>query len=49
VKRIDTAFRREKELPPVSLLELGGDYFVNDGHHRVGVARFHGSSGSTPK
>ncbi len=42
-KRIDRAFRRGQELPPVSLLELGGDYFVNDGHHRVSVARFHGA------
>ena len=25
----------------MSLLELGGDYFVIDGHHRVSVARFH--------
>jgi hypothetical protein len=41
-KRIDRAFRREQELPPVSLLELGGDYFVNDGNHRMSVARFHG-------
>ncbi len=41
-KRIDKAFRLGQELPPVSLLGLGGDYFVNDGHHRVSVARFHG-------
>jgi hypothetical protein len=41
-KRIDRAFRLGQELPLVSLLELGGDYFVNDGHHRVSVARFHG-------
>jgi hypothetical protein len=41
-KRIDRAFRLGQELPPVSLLELGGNYFVNDGHHRVSVARFHG-------
>src|ERR687893_2681708 len=41
-KRIDRAFRLGQELPPVSLLGLGGDYFVNDGHHRVSVARFHG-------
>jgi hypothetical protein len=41
-KRIDRAFRLGVELPPVSLLELGGDYFVNDGNHRVSVARFHG-------
>jgi hypothetical protein len=41
-KRIDGAFRLGQELPPVSLLQLGGDYFVNDGHNRVSVARFHG-------
>jgi hypothetical protein len=41
-KRIDRAFRLGQELPPVSLLELGGDYFVNDGNYRVSVARFHG-------
>ena len=41
-KRIDRAFRFGQELPPVSLLELGGIYFVNDGNYRVSVARFHG-------
>jgi hypothetical protein len=41
-KRIDRAFRFGQELPPVTLLELSGDYFVNDGNHRVSVARFHG-------
>ena len=41
-KRIDRAFRLGQELPPVSLLQLGGDYFVSDGNHRVSVARFHG-------
>jgi hypothetical protein len=41
-KRIDRVFRRGQELPPVSLLELGGDYFVHDGHYRVSVTRFHG-------
>ena len=40
-KRIDKAFRLGQELPPVSLMELGGDYFVNDGNYRVSVARFH--------
>jgi hypothetical protein len=42
-RRIDRAFRLGQELPPVSLLKLGGDYFVHDGHHRVSVARFHGA------
>lgn len=41
-KRVDRYFRRGEALPPVSLYELGGYYFVLDGHHRVSVARFHG-------
>jgi hypothetical protein len=42
-KRIDRAFRLGVELPPVSLYRLGGSYFVEDGNHRVSVARFHGA------
>lgn len=42
-KRIDRAYRSGAELPPVSLLGLDGDYFVQDGHNRVSVARFHGA------
>lgn len=41
-KRIDLAFHRAADLPPVKLYELGGRYYVQDGHHRVSVARFHG-------
>ncbi len=40
--RIDRAFRRGDELPPVSLYEIDGSYFVLDGNHRVSVARYHG-------
>ena len=40
--RIDRAFHRGVELPPVSLYKVGGFYFVLDGHHRVSVAQFHG-------
>jgi hypothetical protein len=29
-------------LPPVQLYEVGGDYFVQDGHHRISVARLNG-------
>ena len=29
-------------MPPVTLYKLGDDYFVQDGHHRVSVYRFHG-------
>jgi hypothetical protein len=41
-KRIDRTYRSGAELPPVSLYGIDGDYFVQDGHHRVSVARFHG-------
>ncbi len=40
-KRLDRAFHRGEELPPVSLYKVGGFYFVLDGHHRVSVARYH--------
>ena len=41
-KRVDQAFRRIEDLPPVSLYKIGDAYFVLDGHHRVSVARYHG-------
>ena len=41
-KRIDQAFHRGEDLPPVSLYRLGDVYFVLDGNHRVSVARYHG-------
>jgi hypothetical protein len=41
-KRIDRAFHRAEEFPPVSLYKLGDAYFVLDGNHRVSVYRFHG-------
>ncbi len=41
-KRIDQAFHRGEQLPPVSLYKVGGFYFVLDGHHRVSVACYHG-------
>jgi hypothetical protein len=40
-KRIDRAFQRGEDLPPVELYEIGDAYFVLDGHHRVSVARYH--------
>jgi hypothetical protein len=40
-KRIDRAFLLGQEVPPVNLYKLGNLYCVNDGHHRVSVARFH--------
>ena len=41
-KRVDVAFHRGADLPPVSLYKLDGAYFVLDGNHRVSVARYHG-------
>jgi hypothetical protein len=41
-KRVDLAFYRDQALPPVSLYKLGDAYFVEDGNHRISVARFHG-------
>ena len=42
-KRVDLAFHRDQVLPPVSLYKLGDAYFVEDGNHRVSVARYHGA------
>jgi hypothetical protein len=39
-KRVDRAFHFGKELPPVVLHKVGGAYFVEDGNHRVSVARY---------
>jgi hypothetical protein len=41
-KRVDVAFHRGEDLPPVSLYKLDGAYYVLDGNHRISVARFHG-------
>ena len=41
-KRLDRAFHRGEELPPVSVYKIGDSYFVADGNHRVSVARYHG-------
>lgn len=41
-KKIDTMMRGAKELPPVSLYKIGDAYFVQDGNHRVSVARQQG-------
>jgi hypothetical protein len=41
-KRVDRAFVRGEELPPVSLYKIGDKYFVLDGNHRVSVARYQG-------
>lgn len=39
---VDSAHYEGVVLPPISLYELGGLYFVRDGNHRVSVARMQG-------
>jgi hypothetical protein len=41
-KRVNGALRRGVELPAVSLYKIGDAYFVEDGNHRVSVARYQG-------
>ena len=41
-KRVDRAFHRGLNLPPVRLYKMGDSYFVEDGNHRVSVARYQG-------
>jgi len=38
-QRVNLAFYKEIDLPPVVLYKVGEVYFVVDGHHRVSVAR----------
>lgn len=39
---IALAYSRDQALPPVDLVEVGDIYFVNDGHHRISVAKMLG-------
>jgi len=39
LRQIEAAWRRGEILPPVKLYQIGGAYFVEDGHHRVAAAR----------
>jgi hypothetical protein len=41
-RRIDEIMHRAEELPPVSLYKIRDAYFVQDGNHRVSVARQQG-------
>jgi hypothetical protein len=40
--RVDRAFHRGLDLPAVRLYKMGDSYFVEDGNHRVSVARYQG-------
>jgi len=37
-ERLWIASRKGAALPPISVFRLGGEHFVDDGHHRVSVA-----------
>jgi hypothetical protein len=39
-KRVDRAYHGGQDLPPVALFKVGDEYFVEDGNHRVSVARY---------
>ncbi len=41
-EHIDMAHIQDVPLPPISLYEVGGVYFVRDGNHRVSVAKSRG-------
>jgi hypothetical protein len=41
-KRVDRAFHLGLDLPAVRLYKFGDSYFVEDGNHRVSVARYQG-------
>ena len=41
-KRVDRAYHRGQDLPPVALFKVGESLFVVDGNHRVSVARYQG-------
>lgn len=41
-QRVARAHADGRDLPPVQLHEVGGDFYVEDGHHRVSVARLYG-------
>jgi hypothetical protein len=38
-QRLRTAFDRMLPLPPIEVVEVGGEYWVVDGHNRVAMAR----------
>ena len=41
-QRVALAHYEDRPLPPVQLYQVGGDFFVEDGHHRISVARLRG-------
>ncbi|RKX84666.1 MAG: transcriptional regulator, partial [Spirochaetes bacterium] len=41
-ERVDMAYYKQINLPPIRLYKMGGVYFVRDGNHRVSVSRMKG-------
>ena|SRR6478609_5435044 len=42
-ERLWIAEQRGEVIPPINVIEIGGEYAVLDGHHRVSVARARGA------
>ena len=43
-QRLWMAEQRGEVLPPISVTQIGDEYAVRDGHHRVSVARARGAA-----
>jgi hypothetical protein len=43
-QRINAAWQRGEQLPPIEVYQVGDVYFVRDGNHRVSVARANGAT-----
>ena len=43
-QRIAAARRRGRDMPPIDVVRVGALHFVQDGHHRVSVARSQGDA-----
>ena len=43
-QRIDQAWQRGEQLPPIEVYQVDDVYFVSDGNHRVSVARANGAT-----
>ena len=41
---VAAARRQGKPLPPVDLIQVGDEYYVRDGHHRISVAKASGQT-----
>ena len=38
------AHRHGKTFPPVELIQVGDEYYIRDGHHRISIAKLFGQA-----